>query len=361
MRYLSSLLICLLLCLPLCAAADDNGYSVFFEDFSAQSSGKPEILYIGKTQVSLTMRSRPDKSSEGLGVVAAKKKVQIWGYDTQWLFCWDDEVGIYYLRRTQSIDPIEPANPDVTRPYGVIENRYVAVTAADTVLRAAPDQSAEMIDQYPKDTRLSIWAIQDGWALIPYKRIVGYLYVGDLKDLTPVVSDPSYAEDGDILAAYTTYYSVKKTELNIGRMENIRVGCLYIDQVYQPGDVFSFNAIAGPYRASRGYQPSPVLVDGGTVAGYGGGTCQVSTTLYNALLQQPQYLTVLHRRPHGPGGASYAPHGVDAAVGTDYLDLRFRNDYDFPITIDSTVQNGALCICVRKGVYVSEPEENQKK
>ena len=355
MRVLSLfLLLIALLCAP--ALAEDHGHDIFLEDFSPASGNKPEILYIGRTQVSLTMRSQPDKSSEGLGVLAAKKKVQIWGYNTQWLYCWDDEVGVYYLRRTQSIDPIEPVSQDVTDPYGVIHHRYVAITSADTILRTAPDENAEIIDQYPENTRLSVWLIQDGWALIPYKRVVGYIYVGDLKELTPVISDPEYAQDGDILTTYTTYYSVKKTELNIGRMENIRVGCLYIDKVYQPGESFSFNNTAGPYRAARGYKPSPVLIDGGSVAGYGGGTCQVSTTLYNALLQQPDHLTILYRRPHGPGGASYAPHGVDAAVGTDYLDLRFRNDYDFPITIDSTVQNGALCICIRKGEYISPQE-----
>ena len=96
--------------------------------------------------------------------------------------------------------------------------------------------------------------------------------------------------------------------------------------------------------------PSPVLIDGGTVAGYGGGTCQVSTTLYNALLQLHEGITILWRRPHGPGGAKYAPHGVDAAVGAVNLNLEFRNDYDFPITLDCTVLNGALCICIRKGV-----------
>ena len=137
-------------------------------------------------------------------------------------------------------------------------------------------------------------------------------------------------------------------------MENIRVGGVYINQTYQPGFSFAFNSIAGPYTKARGYKDSPVLIDGATVTGSGGGTCQVSTTLYNALLQLPDNLTILYRRPHGPGGASYAPHGVDAAVGTDYLDLRFRNDFDFPITIDATAQNGALCICIRKGNYTPD-------
>ena len=354
MRYLSLILLLLTLLGATPSCADELGHEIFFEDFGGNAGGKPDILYTGRTQVSLTMRSRPDKTSEGLGVLGEKKRVQIWGYNTQWLFCWDDEVGIYYLRRTQSVDQIEPVDPENTPLYGVIKQRYLAVTANDAVLRTAPDENAEAIDQYPADTRMSVWLIQDGWALILYKKVVGYMYMGDLKELTPVAPDIASAQDGDILTTYTTFYSIKQTELNLGRMENMRMGCYYMDKTYQPGEACSFNATAGPYRAARGYKPSPVLIDGGTVAGYGGGTCQVSTTLYNALLQIPDTVAVTYRRPHGPGGASYAPHGVDAAVGTDYLDLKFQNVADFSVTIESTVQNGALCICIRKGVY--EPD-----
>ena len=345
-----------LLSCPLAALAEDTGYDIFYEDFTAgvEPGEKPVILYTGRTQLALTMRSRPDKTSESLGVIGEKKLVQIFGYDTQWLFCWSDDVGVYYLQRSKNVDSIEPINPTSTPPYGVIEQRYVAVTAKSTALRAAPDENAEVIETYPAGTRMSIWLIQDGWAVIPYRRVVGYAYVGDFTGLTPVSPNPQTAKDGDILTVYTTFYSTKQTELNIGRMENIRVGCVYINQTYQPGFSFAFNSVAGPYTKARGYKDSPVLIDGATVTGSGGGTCQVSTTLYNALLQLRDNLTILYRRPHGPGGASYAPHGVDAAVGTDYLDLRFRNDFDFPITIDATAQNGALCICIRKGNYTPD-------
>lgn len=355
MRYISILFVFLVLffCAP-CVFAEDTGYVVCYDDLDLSPGEKPEILYTGKTQIALTMRSEPDSSSESLGVVKAKRTVQIFGYDIQWLFCWDDEVGVYYLKRSHNVDPIEPVDPENTPPYGSLFQQYVAVTAEATPLRLAPYEWADPIEIYPEDTRLSVWLIRDGWAFIPYKRVVGYMYVGDLKELTPVITDYAYAQDGDILATYTTFYSTKTTELNIGRMENLRVGSVYISQTYQPGDEFSFNKIAGPYNRSRGYKESPVLVDGGTVAGYGGGTCQVSTTLYNTLLQAPGYLTVLYRRPHGPGGASYAPHGVDAAVGNDNLNLRFRNDFDFPITIDASVQNGSMCICIRKGEYTPQ-------
>lgn len=343
------LLLCLLMC-P-CALADDTGYDICYEDFMeyADASGKPMILYTGRTLVALNMRSLPDKGSASLGVVKERGRVYIFGFDQQWLFCWDDEVGVYYIGR-HNVDEIVPIAEGIP-PYGVIENRFIATTARETPLLVSPETGAEALGTYPAGTRMSLWMIRDGWAVVPYNRLVGYLYVGDLTDLTPVAPSIEEAESGDILAAFTTFYSTKKTELNLGRMENMRVGCSYIDQTYEPGYEFDFNNVAGPYRYSRGYKDAPVLIDGQTVGGSGGGTCQVSTTLYNVLLQLSDGITIIWRRPHGPGGAKYAPHGVDAAVGAENLNLEFRNDFDFPITIESTVNNGALCICIRKGSY----------
>jgi vancomycin resistance protein YoaR len=91
--------------------------------------------------------------------------------------------------------------------------------------------------------------------------------------------------------------------------------------------------------------PAGVLVDGELQQGYGGGTCQVSSTLYNVVLQLPG-LTVLQRRAHGDNGASYLPIGVDAAVGNSQLNFRFRNDYPFPLRIDASSQDGALTIAI---------------
>ena len=354
MRY-KSIAAVFFFCLMLfcCALAEDTGTQVCLEAAlaSADANGKPEVLYTGKTTLSLTKRSEPDTESASLGSLKARETVQIFGFDQTWLFCWDDSVGIYYIKR-HNVDTIEPVKEGLA-PYGVIRNNFVAVTAVETPLLYAPDTSAEAIAVYPANTRISMWLIEDGWAMIPYNRIVGYMYVGDLKELTPVAPNVNYAQEGDIIAAFATFYSTKQTELNIGRMENLRVGCMYIDKSYESGETLDFNNTAGPYRQSRGYQPSPVLIDGGTVAGFGGGTCQVSTTLYNAVLQLWEGITIDWRRPHGPGGAKYAPHGVDAAVGSEEHDLNliFTNNYDFPISIESTVQNGALCICIRKGYY----------
>ena len=352
MRYASLfLLFIILLCLTVTAIAEDTGYDICYPNAmeATDSSGKPQILYTARANNNLRKLSQPDTQSQAVGTLRLRDVVNIFGFDQYWLFCWDEKVGVYYLRRHNVVE-LTPVSEDVP-PYGVIYNAFIAVTSKDTVLYASPDKGANQIDRYPAGTRMSFWLIKDGWAVVPYKRLVGYIYLGDLEELTPVAPTVEYAQEGDIIAAFTTFYSVATTKLNVGRMENIRVGCAYISKTYQPGEEFDFNGIAGPYRRNRGYMPSPVLIDGATVSGYGGGTCQVSTTLYNTILQIPEGITILFRKPHGPSGASYAPHGVDAAVGREDLNLVFRNDFSFPITLDCTAQNGSLCICIRKGEY----------
>ena len=341
--------LCLLCTLAVLAvgSAEDYGSDICMQVFMQNAvNGIPTILYTGITKTGLSMRSQPDRESEPKGVLNEHATVQIFGFDQTWLYCWDDNVGVYYLIR-QTVDEITKVRADAPA-YGVIPNHYVATMAVDTALYAEPNKDSEAIFECAAGSRISFWLIRDGWAVVPYRRLIGYVFLGDLANLEPVAPSVEYAKPGDIISVFTTFYSVKNTELNIGRMENIRVGCSYINNVYQPGQEFNFNQIAGPYRRNRGYMPSPVLVDGDTVAGYGGGTCQVSTTLYNALLQLGSGINIIWRRPHGPSGASYAPHGVDAAVGAQNLNLIFQDAFDFPIEIDSTAMNGALCICIRK-------------
>ncbi|MDD3109161.1 MAG: VanW family protein, partial [Eubacteriales bacterium] len=76
-----------------------------------------------------------------------------------------------------------------------------------------------------------------------------------------------------------------------------------------------------------------------------GGSCQVSSTLYNAVLQLTG-LTVLRRAPHGANGIAYLPHGVDASSGG--LNFVFRNDYPFPVRIYAHVQDGSLFVAFYK-------------
>lgn len=137
-----------------------------------------------------------------------------------------------------------------------------------------------------------------------------------------------------------------------------------ISGIYQPGDIFDGNKIMGPYNKAKGYLIAGTLSDGSASSGYGGGTCQVSSTLYNALLQLPG-INILYRRAHGEDCAPYLPHGVDAAVGNKTQNLRWRNDYDFPIRVEAhTSGDGALCMLItgcmtrNEAIYTQRGEQS---
>ena len=257
----------------------------------------------------------------------------------------DGDIGYIKRQRIYDVTPVDPVN---TPPYGVQKSIYIA-TAADVceVRKSMSDDDESWVVLNP-GTMLSIWQIRDGWAIVPYWRTYGYINLNDLTDLIPVSPTDDPLRDDSPIAAYTSYYTMVQTDINKGRIINISVACNRLTRVMQPGEELNFNQDVGPYKKSLGYQPAYVLVDGKSVPGYGGGTCQVSSTLYNALLQLPG-IEILQRRPHGPGGAKYLPHGVDAAVGNTNLNLRFRNNYDFPIRVEGhTSDDGALLMVVYK-------------
>ena len=186
-------------------ALADTGTAICMEKFmqNANADGTPKILYTGVAKISMSMRSQADKDSASLGLLKEGEAVQIFGYDQEWLFCWRSDVGIYYVGR-HNVDDILPVSDDVA-PYGVIRNSYLAVTAVETALYAAPDADSEQLVTLAADSRLSIWQIEDGGAVVPYKRVVGYLYVGDIKQLEPVAPNPDYAQTGDVISVFTTF------------------------------------------------------------------------------------------------------------------------------------------------------------
>ncbi|WFA10221.1 VanW family protein [Tissierella sp. Yu-01] len=114
-----------------------------------------------------------------------------------------------------------------------------------------------------------------------------------------------------------------------GRVQNIKLSAKRLSNLLiLPGDEISYNETVGPINSDTGFMEAPVILNGELTPGMGGGVCQTSTTLYNALLLSD--LTIVERHPHSIA-ASYVPRGTDGAVARGYLDLKFRNDFDYPI------------------------------
>lgn len=123
------------------------------------------------------------------------------------------------------------------------------------------------------------------------------------------------------------------------RAHNISLAAKKIDgYVLNPGETFSFNEVVGKRTRENGFKDAKVILNGEFTDGVGGGTCQVSTTLYNcALLSDMQIITVnQHSLP-----VSYVAPSFDAMV-SDSADLKFTNTSDFPVTVHSFIKDRNL-------------------
>ena len=116
-----------------------------------------------------------------------------------------------------------------------------------------------------------------------------------------------------------------------GRKNNVNVALgEFNGMVINPGEEVSFNDVTGEKTPERGYQKAKIILNGVYVDGYGGGACQASTTLYNALILAD--VEILEVNPHSLP-VSYVPLAFDAMVSEGYSDLKFKNNFETPIYI----------------------------
>lgn len=138
---------------------------------------------------------------------------------------------------------------------------------------------------------------------------------------------------------YTTYSNSTEE-----RKHNISLCVKSLDKtLIPPGEEFSFNNVVGERTAKRGYKESKIIFNGEFSDGIGGGVCQVSSTLYNALLLSDVNITECH--PHSLQ-VSYVAPSFDAMVNYHYADLRFVNNTDNPIYILANADGNKIKISV---------------
>lgn len=308
---------------------------------AAAAEDRP-VLYRAVTVGESRMLTLPGQEGETVIYVKKNTRVDILRVEPNFVYvAADGHEGYLYRSRVTDVRAVDPVN---TPPYGVIVFACSAEADGDATVFSSPDVLSEPLITLHDGARLAVIGFEDGWAQVIFKRQYGYVDARRLREIVRVKAAPDESALSAPLAVYTSYYKTDETEANEGRMMNIAAACARLSAItLAPGEKLDFNADIGPYNAENGYHVAPVLTDGKLKLNYGGGTCQVSSTLYNVLLQLPG-VTVLQRRAHGANGASYLPHGMDAAVGNSTLNLVYRNDYSFPIRVDASAQDGALYI-----------------
>ncbi len=305
-----------------------------------------QTLYTARARDAITVFSAPDRQTPLLGYLRRGDRMEIVDVDPDWLTVRFGETAGFIRRRSVDAADVVPLDPSRVPPYPAVACAWIAHVAEKADVRIEAHPSADPLLTLGAGTRLALIDIEDGWGRLIYHRRYGYVDTRLLSDLHPVAAEAEAAFPGELIAAYTSFYRMSQDESNLNRIENLHTACVRLSsRLLQAGDTLDFNRDIGPYSRANGYLPAIVLVNGGTVLGYGGGTCQVSSTLYNVVLQLPG-ISILRRRPHGPAGASYLPLGADAAVGTETQNFIFQNRYAFPLSLDGSVCDGALTLAV---------------
>ena len=144
----------------------------------------------------------------------------------------------------------------------------------------------------------------------------------------------------DQLSTFTTRYDVS----DVDRTTNLEIACQKINgKVLLSGETFSYNKTLGPRTAAAGYRNGKIYSGGEVVDGIGGGICQISSTLYNAVLLAD--LEIVERRNH-QFVTSYVGAGRDATVVYGSTDFQFKNTREYPIKISASAKNGIATISI---------------
>jgi len=141
-----------------------------------------------------------------------------------------------------------------------------------------------------------------------------------VKEVPALPGVEAITEIQSILGDYTTYYNSQ----DVPRTENVRLAAKSLNNhLIPPGQEFSFNDVVGERTEATGYLPAFIFAGQSVIKGDGGGICQDSSTLFQAVRQAR--LTIVERHNHSLPVA-YVSNGQDATVSYGILDFRFRND-----------------------------------
>jgi len=179
-----------------------------------------------------------------------------------------------------------------------------------------------------------------------------FVYQGDptemelpVKRIYPRVDSELLSEISEQeIGSYVTYFKKNNKE----RTHNIKLASDAIDShVVFPGETFSFNKIVGKRTEEKGYKRAPVIVKGELAEDIGGGICQTSSTLYNAI--DLKGIEIVERYSHSRS-VPYVPSGRDATVSWWGPDFSFKNKLHQPILIRAKAANGKMKINIYSSV-----------
>ena len=241
-------------------------------------------------------------------------------------FVWREDYVTECMNRLEDIVECDTKNASLHWKDGavLVEESCRGLRISGKEWRQAAEQMAARMEE----------RLQGGWQ---EETLLGLSATGTV--LQPAVTTTQAKRCDTIIGEFSTLY----TGAGAGRAKNIATGASKLHQkVILPGEEFSVAETLLPFTEPNGYAPGGTYIDGVLAESIGGGVCQLSTTLYNALLYTK--LDITQRAPHSmPVG--YIPLGRDAAIAGDYKDLKFKNTTKTPVLL--------LCVATGNEVRVT--------
>lgn len=273
-------------------------------------------LYEAVTNISFHIRKTPEDNSRRIKEVGSHKTLLVYAYDEQWCkVLYDNALGYCktkWLHRYRSLQPEKAFVPRYPTQEGFAQ--VIAPTHVSVKGYGGNDLlSGNLISVHR-------WNRQE--AVIHMMRSTTTVVAEDC--VLPLMCLGKMPKKGTPLAG-SQPTTVKKQAASS-----------------EPsGKTFSYNALCAPYNKANGYKIAPNISDDGQ--GYGGGVCQLSTTIYNAVLGLS--LQIEEWTIHRDSGVPYIPKSFDAAVGS-YSDLIINNTLPYDVRLETMPQNGALTVLV---------------
>ncbi len=246
------------------------------------------------------------------------------------------------------------------------QSYYTAVTFDEGSLATRLDEINSTLSTAPTDASVSYTIGEDGQPIFTYAEgtpgygidvdatkalVLEALAAGQyqttinppLTTLSPAVTVEDAKAHMTLIGSFTTTYDFKgtaedteeqRTVLIPNRAFNVEKSANLINgEIVKPGRTWSFNDTVGDRTEKNGWKEANGIFGGvDFTRQFGGGVCQVSTTLYNAVMQCYPSISIVERRKHSIA-STYVDKGLDATVDTNHIDFRFKNTSDYPLYI----------------------------
>ena len=240
------------------------------------------------------------------------------------------EQAIFELKTAVSEDAVRNVVQQKCTALNVQRQDMSLTMSADGVLHQTDMQDGVYVDE-DKTVKAICEYMNDEW-------YGGYGEINAYTNVDKATGDTAtYSQVNDIIGTGSTSFVASD---NVNRATNLAVATSRINgTVLKPGEEFSALSKMEPFEAETGYAPAPSIEMGEYIETYGGGACQVSTTLYRAVLEAE--LEVTERSAHSKM-VSYVEPSLDAAVAEGVKDFKFVNNTDYPIYIEGIVSNDTI-------------------